>query len=215
LYSPSNIKNLTKINMKKVLFLLTAVAGLFLASCNKQEVTPDTSDDVFASIEASAARTAAVNDTVTKGKCKGKLTSVDVATLPATITSYINTNYAGATIKFAGKDEKGQYVVGVSLNSVETGLLFDANGAFIQTLAHYGKRAKLTQVALTDLPASVGTYVSANYAGYTIKKAGKDADGNLIVGLSDGTNHKALKFDATGKFVEELQIPPHGKKGKK
>lgn len=201
--------------MKKILFLLTALSGLFLTSCNQQDVNADNSDDVFASIEASAARTAAVNDTVTKGKCKGKLTSVDIATLPATITTYINANYAGSTIKFAGKDEKGQYVVGVSLNSVETGLLFDANGAFVQTLAHYGKKAKLTEVAVADLPASVGAYVTTNYAGYTIKKAGKDTDGNLIVGLSDGTNHKALKFDAAGLFKEELQIPPHGKKGKK
>lgn len=201
--------------MKKILFLLTTISGLFLASCNQQDINADNSDDVFSAIEASAARTAAVNDTVTKGKCKGKLTSVDIATLPATITTYINANYAGSTIKFAGKDEKGQYVVGVSLNSVETGLLFDANGVFVQTLTHYGKKAKLTEVAVADLPASVGTYVTANYAGYTIKKAGKDADGNLIVGLSDGTNHKALKFDSAGVFKEELQIPPHGKRGKK
>ena len=203
--------------MKKVLFLLTAVSGLFLASCNNQEVAPDSIDDVLASVEASAARTAALNDTVTKGKCKGKLTSIDIATLPATITTYINTNYAGSTIKFAGKDEKAQTVVGVSLNNVETGLLFDANGVFVQALAHYGKKAKLTEVDITTLPASVGTYVTANYAGYTIKKAGKDADGNLLVGLKNDTTHKVLKFDSAGKFVEELAIPPHGKRkgGKK
>ena len=201
--------------MKKVLILLTAISGLFLASCNNQEVAPDSTDDVLASIEASAARTAAVNDTVTKGKCKGKLTSVDIATLPATITTYINTNYAGSTIKFAGKDEKGQYVVGVSLNSVETGLLFDANGAFVQALTHYGKKAKLTEVDITTLPASVGTYVTANYAGYTIKKAGKDTDGNLLVGIKNDTTHKVLKFDSAGVFKEELAIPPHGNRGKK
>ena len=203
--------------MKKVLFLLTAVSGLFLASCNNQEVAPDSIDDVLASVEASAARTAALNDTVTKGKCKGKLTSIDIATLPAAITTYINTNYAGSTIKFAGKDEKAQTVVGVSLNNVETGLLFDANGVFVQALAHYGKKAKLTEVDITTLPASVGTYVTANYTGYTIKKAGKDADGNLLVGLKNDTTHKVLKFDSTGKFVEELAIPPHGKRkgGKK
>ena len=201
--------------MKKVLILLTAISGLFLASCNNQEVAPDSTDDVLASIEASAARTAAVNDTVTKGKCKGKLTSVDIATLPATITTYINTNYAGSTIKFAGKDEKGQYVVGVSLNSVETGLLFDANGAFVQALTHYGKKAKLTEVDITTLPASIGTYVTANYAGYTIKKAGKDTDGNLLVGIKNDTTHKVLKFDSAGVFKEELAIPPHGNRGKK
>ena len=203
--------------MKKVLFLLTAVSGLFLASCNNQEVAPDSIDEVLASVEASAARTAALNDTVTKGKCKGKLTSIDIATLPATVTTYINTKYAGSTIKFAGKDEKGQTVVGVSLNDVETGLLFDANGVFVQALTHYGKKAKLIEVDITTLPASVGAYVTANYAGYTIKKAGKDADGNLLVGLKNDTAHKVLKFDSAGKFLEELAIPPHGKRkgGKK
>lgn len=203
--------------MKKVLFLLTAVSGLFLASCNNQEVAPDSIDDVLASVEASAARTAALNDTVTKGKCKGKLTSIDIATLPTAITTYIDKNYAGSTIKFAGKDEKAQTVVGVSLNNVETGLLFDANGVFVQALAHYGKKAKLTEVDITTLPASVGTYVKANFAGYTVKKAGKDADGNLLVGIKNETTHKVLKFDSAGKFVEELAIPPHGKRkgGKK
>ena len=201
--------------MKKVLFLLTAVTGLFLASCNNQEVAPDSIDDVLASVEASAARTAAVNDTVTKGKCKGKLTSVEIASLPATITTYVNKNYAGSTIKFAGKDEKGQIVVGVFLSNVETGLLFDANGIFVQALTHYGKKAKLMEVDIATLPASVGTYVTANYAGYTVKKAGKDADGNLLVGLKNDANHKVLKFNSAGKFLEELAIPPHGKRGKK
>jgi hypothetical protein len=198
--------------MKKVLFLLTAISGLFLASCNKQDVSPtSTLDDMFSSMQASAARTAAVNDTVTKGKCKGNLTSVDPATLPATVISYINTNYAGATIKFAGKDAKGQYVVGVSVNSVETGLLFDANGAFVQKLERYGSKAKLTEVTIADLPANVSAYVTANYAGYTIKRAGKDADGSYLVGIDNGTGHKVLKFDATGAFKEELPVPPHEK----
>jgi hypothetical protein len=198
--------------MKKVLFLLTAVSGLFMASCTTQEVAPDTSlDEVFSSMASSAARTAAINDTVTKGKCKGKLTSIDAATLPSNVTAYINTNYAGAAIKFAGKDDKGQIVVGLSLNAVDTGLLFDTSGVFVQKLERYGTKAKLTEVAITALPASISAYVKTNYAGYTIKRAGADADGNLIVGLDNGTGHKVLKFTSAGVFKEELQIPPHGK----
>jgi hypothetical protein len=198
--------------MKKGLFLLTAVSGLFLASCKTQEVTPETSlDEVFSSMASSAARTAAINDTVTKGKCKGKLTSIDAATLPSKVTTYINTNYSGATIKFAGKDDKGQFVVGLSLNAVDTGLLFDASGVFVQKLERYGTKAKLTEVAITALPVSIPTYVSINYAGYTIKRAGSDADGNLIIGLDNGKGHKVLKFTSAGVFKEELQIPPHGK----
>ena len=196
--------------MKKVLFLLTVISGFFLASCNNQDAI-DPSEEILLSMQASSARTAADADPVTKEKCKGKLIAVDPATLPATITTYINANYAGATVKFAGKDDKGQTVVGLTLNSVETGLLFDANGAFVKALDHYGKKAKLAEVDIATLPAIVSTYVTATYAGYAIKKAGKDADGNLIVGIKNDAGHKVLKFDSAGKFVAELQVPPHDK----
>ena len=196
--------------MKKVLFLLTAVSGFFLTSCKNQDAV-DPSEEILLSMQASSARSAADADPVTKEKCKGKLVAVDPATLPASIATYINTNYAGATVKFAGKDDKGQIVVGLTLNNVETGLLFDASGVFLKALDNYGKKAKLVQVDIATLPASVTAYVTTNYAGYTIKKAGKDADGNVLVGIKNDAGHKVLKFDSTGKFVAELQIPPHDK----
>ena len=88
------------------------------------------------------------------------MTSIDVATLPATIVTYINANYAGAVIKFAGKDDKGQIVVGLTVGTVESGLLFDATGKFVQKLENYHNKAKLTEVAITDLPATVSAYVT-------------------------------------------------------
>jgi hypothetical protein len=181
--------------MKKVLFLLTAISGLFLASCKTQEVDPST--DILASMQASSARSAADADPVTKEKCKGKLTAIDPSALPATVTAYINANYANSAIKFAGKDDKGQIVVGLTVGTVESGLLFDANGAFVKALDNYGKKAKLTEVDITTLPATVSAY------------------GNLIVGIKNDAGHKVLKFDSTGKFLEEAQIPPHDKGPKK
>jgi hypothetical protein len=200
--------------MKKILFLSVAMIGLWLSGCTKQEVAPSSTDDIFASIQSSAARSAADTDPVTKEKCKGKLTNIEIAALPSSITAYITKNYAGAAIKFAGKDDKGQYVVGVSLNNVETGLLFDAAGTFVQALQHYKDKAKLTEVAITTLPASVTSYVASKYAGYTVKRAGKDADGNLFIGIHNGTDHKVLLFDATGAFKEEKAIPQHDNDGK-
>ncbi|MDR6561351.1 MULTISPECIES: PepSY-like domain-containing protein [unclassified Arcicella] len=194
--------------MKKLMFIMTAFIGVMLASCSKQEDL-SASDDNYSALEVSAARTAAVTDTVTKQKCKGNITSIDPAALPATITTYISTNYAGATIKYAGKDAQGQYVVGVSLNNVETGLLFDANGVFVKALQHYARKAKLTEVDITTLPATLTSYITTNYAGYTVKRAGKDADGNIYVAISDGTNRKVLLFDATGAFKQALETPLH------
>jgi hypothetical protein len=200
--------------MKKSLILLTALCGLFLASCQQQDASPS-DDEILNSMEASSARSAASDDAVTKQKCKGKLTPVEITALASSITNYINTNYAGADIKFAGKDEKGQTVVGLELNSVRTGLLFDANGAFVQKLERFGEKSKLNKVEVAALPTSITTYVTANYAGFAIKRAGTDTDGNYIVGLKNDTDHKVLKFDAAGKFVEEMAIPPHGKQKKK
>ena len=196
--------------MKKSLILLTALCGLFLSSCKQQYVAPSELDAVFNSMQASSARSAADTDPVTQQKCKGRLNPIDITALATSITSYINTNYAGAIIKFAGKDDKGQTVVGFEANGVRTGLLFDANGAFVQKLEKFAEKSKLTEVAVTTLPASITAYVASKYAGFSIKRAGIDADGNYLVGLDNGTNHKVLKFDAKGNFVTELQIPPHG-----
>lgn len=194
--------------MKKLLFLMTAFVGILLTSCGKQDDLT-ASDDALATLEVSAARTAAVTDTVTKQKCRGNITSVDPAALPAAIVTYISTNYVDATIKFAGKDTQGQYVVGISLNNVETGLLFDANGVFVKALQHYGRKARLTEVDITTLPASVSAYVTATYSGYSIKRAGKDSDGNILVAINNGTARKILLFDANGAFKQELEAPLH------
>jgi hypothetical protein len=202
--------------MKKSLILLTALCGLFLASCKQQDVDPSDLDAVFDSMQASSARSAADADPVTKEKCKGKLTPIDITALSASITSYINTNYARATIRFAGTDDKAQTVVGLTdINGVRAGLLFDANGAFVQKLEKFGEKSKLTEVAVSALPASITSYVTTNYAGFTIKRAGTNTEGNYIVGLDNGTDHKVVKFDAMGKFVEEMAIPPHGGKKRK
>jgi hypothetical protein len=154
---------------KQLLLLLMAVFGLYMVACQSQDATPSSDGDLEA-IQVSAARTAA--DSTTKTKCKGKLTPIDSTALPSKVISYITTNYAGAQVKFAATDSLGQYVVGISLNSTHTGLLFDASGNFIQIIEKYGKKAKLTAVDITTLPASVTSYVTTNYSGYTIKKQG-------------------------------------------
>jgi hypothetical protein len=203
--------------MKKLLFMLTAAMGLFVASCKQGDVTPSSSDDILDAVSASAARTAAVSDTATKKVCKGNITSVDPAALPSAITTYISTNYAGASIKFAGKDAVGQYLVGIEKDTVRTGLLFDANGVFIKAMVHYAKQSKLTEVAVTALPAAITTYISTNYAGYTIKRAGTDASGNYLVGILDsaGTTRVVLQFTSAGVFTAVKEVPPHQGKGGK
>jgi len=213
--------------MKKTLFLVFALVGLFLVSCNRESIeATDTTEDLAVVVQLSAARAAATTDTVTKQKCKGKLTEIKAADLPAAITSYITANYAGAEIQFAGKDTAGQIVVGLKLSDgTHKGLLFNADGTFSKVLEKYGNKAKLTSVDAASLPASVTSYISSKYATYSIVKAGKNDAGEYFVAiaLTTGTDaekaasRKVIQFNADGTFKQETTPPAHpeGPKGKR
>jgi hypothetical protein len=109
----------------KTLLVFSCVAALALSlnACNRNSVDPTTAD--------ASARSASVSGTTGGPK---SLTVVDVSSLPAAITTYINTNYAGATIKEAGKGPLGNYVVAISVNSTIKLLAFKADGTFEKVL---------------------------------------------------------------------------------
>ena len=199
--------------MKQSLFLVLALFGLLLGGCNRESITTDSTDDFNSMVELSAARVSATNDSVTKQKCKGKLTDVATADLPAAIMAYVAKNYAGAEIQFAGKDADGKYVVGVKVGTTHTGLLFNADGTFKEVLKRYEKGAKLTKVETAALPAAITSYITAKYAGATIKHAGKAEDGSFYVAIEQGTVKTVLQFDAKGVFIQAMTPPAHpGKK---
>ncbi|AKD54283.1 PepSY-like domain-containing protein [Spirosoma radiotolerans] len=108
----------------KALLVFSCVAALVVSlnACNRNSVDPSTAD--------ASARSGGVVSTSLTGP--HNLTAVDAATLPAAITTYISTNYAGATIKEALKDEKGNYVVAITVNSTIKLLLFKADGTFVK-----------------------------------------------------------------------------------
>ncbi len=68
-----------------------------------------------------------------------KLTEIPITALPASVTDYIKSNYAGAEIKKAGKDEAGNYVVLISQNNKPKGLLFNSAGVFQKELPPPGR----------------------------------------------------------------------------
>ena len=211
--------------MKKSLFLVFALVGLFLASCNREDINANsTADDLTEIVQLSAARSAAATDTVTKQKCKGKLTEIASADLPAAVSSYISANYAGAEVQFAGKDASGQIVVGLKLaDGTHKGVLFNADGTFNKALERYQKGAKLTKVEVSALPAAITSYVASNYADYTLKAAGTNGTGEYFVVIEKTTgteaeikaSRKVLQFNADGTFKQETTPPAHpdGPKG--
>lgn len=109
----------------KTLLVFSCVAALAvgLNACNKSSVDPDSD---------SAARHGVVSTSATGPH---SLTTVDAASLPASITTYISTNYAGATIKEALKGPEGNYAVAITVNGVVKLLLFKADGTFVKEVA--------------------------------------------------------------------------------
>jgi hypothetical protein len=205
--------------MKKSIFsAIAAIAfGLLVSSCNSDNVALDATNDPTVAVQLSAARVAAATDSVTKQKCKGNLTPLAAADLPAAITTYIGANYAGSEIQFAGKDASGLFVVGLKLaDATHKGLLFNADGTFNKALDRYPRGAKLTSVAIADLPATIKGYITTNYAGATISKAGKNTDGvyHVAITLADGSM-KVIVFNADNSFKEEKVKGDHPEKNGK
>ncbi|ADB36297.1 PepSY-like domain-containing protein [Spirosoma linguale] len=115
--------------MKKLLvFSFLAALVVCLNACNKNAVDPTSTD--------ASARKAGVTSTSATGP--HSLTAVDIATLPAAITTYITTTYAGATVKEAFKDNQGNYVVAITVSNSVKLLLFNATGTFVKAVD--GKR---------------------------------------------------------------------------
>jgi hypothetical protein len=113
--------------MKKTMIFAVLIAGVYLASCTQNDVSPTATTTTA----ASSARTAATDPTA-KG---GPKDTIAVKDLPAAITAYIKATYPTAVIEHAGKTPTGGYVVIIDIANLDKGLLFDATGKFVSESA--------------------------------------------------------------------------------
>lgn len=135
-------------------------------------------------------------------------TAIDVASLPATITSYVTSKYASSTISGAAQNAEKLYLVFVKTTATTRVVLeFNADGTFKQEVVRSGKgRGSFVDITTAELPATVTGYITKTYAGSTINKAAKSSvDGGFLVWIkkADGTN-VGLSFDAAGVFKQEM-----------
>lgn len=194
--------------MKNLLIFSCAVAfALGLNACSHTAVDPVTS--------TGSARSSAIDSLTTGGP--HSFTTIAVSSLPVAVTTYITTNYAGATIKDARQNAKGEYLVAITVNSTIKVLSFKADGTFVKELTarpakddstHHAGPNSLTTVAVSSLPTAITTYITTNYAGATIKEAAKDATGNYLVGILVNSNVKVLSFKADGTFLKAVGGKP-------
>lgn len=192
--------------MKKLVFAsLIALFGIGLWSCNQQEGL---------SVDADSTLTAArLGSDSTGFHCRDSLTRIDVAALPAAVTSYITTNYAGATVKYAAKDDAGNFLVAITQNDNRSALLFNADGTFNREVSLRGRggrggkgrgRDSLTTVAVSALPAAITSYITTNYTSATINYAAQDPNRGYLVSITQNSQRKTLLFNTDGTFAQEI-----------
>ena len=151
-------------------------------------------------------------------------TAVAQSALPATTGTYLSTTYPGYTfVQASSRSSNGtvtSYVVDITYNGTSYDVLFDGAGAFVSAHAEGqgggdkgkgpggdGQDGSETTIAQADLPATISTYLTTNYAGYTFGSAtvDKDTAGTVtkyeVKFTLNGKNYEA-EFDATGKFMK-------------
>lgn len=196
-----------------------------IVSCQKEDLTASTDDidtvEDFLKMSTAATSTVCAKDSADSlhHKRHFNITQIDVAAIPAVITAYIQTNYAGAIIDKAGTDSLGNYYIKiVKADSTHLGLLFDASGNFVKELLHRANKQRGTIIDASALPATATAYIAANYATATIHKAILEADGTYkVILLQTDNTYLGLSFDASGNFISTIAVKDkNGKrKGKK
>jgi hypothetical protein len=156
--------------------------------------------------------------------------SVTAAALPANVTAYLDSNYNGFTFLrgYEIKDSAGNiggYIAIVNYNGKPVAVLFDGTGNFVRVLEqrergdlyndgwHYGGRfydrdpneKGRDTISLSALPASVLSYMSANYPNDSLMKAYVSFDSSYIV-LSEDSGLYATVFNHAGDFEKRIKL---------
>lgn len=205
-------------------------------ACNKENSVNNGAQDT-AGVQAAVASTQSVAVAAAGGDSvyivntcgpRDHRDSVAIGSLPASIGTYLSTNYAGFSGEraFSIKDQAGTlqgYVVVIQYNGKPVGLKFDASGNFVKVLEqreghdlkgngwHRGGRfddrdgLKRDTVALGALPSVIRSYFGTNYPTDTLVRAFKGKDSGYVV-LSIDNGAFATLFDAGGSFIKRVQL---------
>jgi hypothetical protein len=230
-----------KMQLKTITAYFTAAVLIAGATSCKKEVSNNIEDNtVLATTSTSSTIAVAADGTSSNGSASDSVyiinpcnkgthrDAVEAAALPASIQTYLSTNYSGNTFNkaFAVKDTTGAvkgYVVIINYNGKPVGLEFKADGTFVKVLEqreksdinnngwHPGGRFENRNgqhkdtVALSSLSATITAYLTANYAGDTLVRAFKVAGGNYLV-ITKNNGLFATLFTNAGVFVGRVSL---------
>jgi len=176
--------------MKKISLIAIALSCVLYSCSNEEAGSTDTSTTASMTYETTSA-----------------------ATLPTSISSYVAKNYAGSTISEVNLNSDGSYTVYVNSGATAKGIT-NINAIFKLNFTAKGllsSSSSIVPVAISDLQASIVTYINTNYAGATINSAHSESDGSFDVLITTADKVKMkLNFSSTGEFVSALELKANG-----
>ena len=226
--------------------LVLSLALMSLGSCQKDSMSIDNELE-FAKLEAiTISSTSALGSSFgpsdslyAMGACKKgfKKTPIELAALSSSISSYLNTNYAGFTFQKAYQISNqttattDSYIVVIQFNAKPVVLKFDAAGAFVNVLElREGRNMKgrggwhaggffdhrdgtqRDTLDISAIPSAIRTYISTTYSTDTLVHAFVNRDQSIIV-ISKNVNYFATAFSASNSFLKRHQLPAFPGKG--
>jgi hypothetical protein len=156
---------------------------------------------------------------VTLYSCKKDVSSpstdtqtISISSLPLKVSSYISNNFPAEHIISASQVSNGAVSYVVILNTREQ-LAFDKQGDIVQSGVPDGVMVEMNEYSgnsVNFIPMSVGKYVSANYAGYSIKHIEMDTVCQLGVVYElalqqSKTDFLLLYFSTSGNYVAKAE----------
>jgi hypothetical protein len=148
-----------------------------------------------------------------------KFTRIELKTLPAGLTAYLNANAAGYTVNYAVAIMKDsvimEYHVGVTVGTKKLEFHLNANFLPLQNppagpSGNKPPTLEVKQLTVADLPASIKSYLTTNYAGWVLQRGVSTAVGNEIKDfhliIEVGTKKYMLAFDGKGTFLKAVLL---------
>ena len=123
--------------------------------------------------------------------CAQKL---DASNVPAAVKAAFAKQYPGITAGWEKED--GNYEVNFKQNGNTMSALYEANGTLTE--------AEM-DIKVSDLPATVQSYIKEHYKGKTVKEAAKITKADGTVNYEAEVSGKDVIFDAAGKFIKEAK----------
>ncbi|HEY4937005.1 MAG TPA: PepSY-like domain-containing protein, partial [Puia sp.] len=135
--------------------------------------------------------------------------TISLISLPASILSYVATNYPNDSLEKAYINIDSSYLV-ISEDSGLYATLFNSAGDFVKRVQLYSRGPVSQHVDLAALPASAQTYLNSTYPNHVFEKAFSFTVNGVLQGyivVIDANNTKyAVEFDASGNFIGAITI---------